>query len=475
MSVTGPNTVRVSWTASPAGGGPVTGYTVTSDPVVTPPAGCTLTTLLACNFTGLDATKSYTFLVTANGPSGNTPSVARSASISTSAPGTPGTPTVQVTAVDTVKVSWTAPVGGGPLTSYTVTSSPAVGPPTACVNVTALTCNFSGLTEGTQYTFLVTANGPAGPTPSAERSASISTGGPGTPAAPTVALGGSNAVIVRWTAPADGGPVVGYTVISDPELGAPAACTDVLTLSCTFDDLASGTPYRFRVVAKGPLGSTSVSALSAQITPGPPDAPERPTVTTTGAADAVRVSWVAPSAGAGIAGYTVQSNPGRFGCAAPAGPSATSCVVSGLNAATSYTFRVQAVGVTGSGNSAFSPASEAIVPQAPGRPTDVDVVAGDRQIAVSWTAPANAGQVAHYRATASPGGASCTTDDSTGTECVITGVTNLTSYTVTVVAAGSNGVGNSAPSAPSVRVRPDRRPAGSADRRPGRLRATAAR
>ncbi|MEV6596369.1 fibronectin type III domain-containing protein, partial [Actinoplanes sp. NPDC051346] len=463
VAVTAPNTVRVTWTASPTSGGAVTGYTVTSDPVVTPPAGCVLTASLSCDFTGLDAAKAYTFLVTAVGGAGRTPSVARSTPITPAAAGVPGTATVQFVSAGTVRVNWTAPVGGGPVDNYTVTATPDGGSPQpGCTNVTALTCDIAGLDATKTYTFLVTANGKAGNTPAAAQSAPLRPAAPGTPAAPAVQLGGPHAVRVTWEAPVGGGPVAQYSVVSDPAVPAPAECTNVTALACTFGNLDSGVQYTFRVVVTGPVGGAITGAASSPIIPGPPDAPGRPTVALTGVANQVRVSWEAPSEGAGIQGYTVQSTPGRLGCDVAATAAATSCVVSNLSPTQAYTFRVLAVGVTSSGNSGFSPQSVAITPGALAAPTDVDVVAANRQIAVSWTASANAGsKVAYYRATATPGGASCQTADGTTTDCAITGLTNLTAYTVQVVAIGVEGTGNSSPSAASARVRPTAGPPGA--------------
>ncbi|WP_164842374.1 fibronectin type III domain-containing protein [Actinoplanes solisilvae] len=463
VAVTAPNTVRVSWTASPSGGGSVTGYTVTSDPVVTPPSGCVLTAALTCDFIGLDAAKSYTFLVTAIGGSGRTPSVARSVSITPAAGGVPGTATVQVVAAGTVQVNWTAPIGGGPVDNYTVTATPVGGSPQpGCTNVAALTCDVTGLDDTQTYTFLVTANGKGGSTDAAAQSAPIRPASPAAPDAPTVQLGGPNTVRLTWTAPVGGGPAARYSVVSEPAVLAPVDCTDVTVLACTFENLDSGVPYTFRIVTTGPVGGPVTGAPSQEIIPGPPDTPGRPSVALTADTNQVRVSWETPSEGAGIQGYTVQSSPGRLGCDEPATEVSTSCVVSNLSPTQAYTFRVQAVGVPLSGNSGFSPQSVGITPGALAAPTDVDVNGANQQIAVSWTVPANAGnRIAYYRATATPDGASCRTVDGTTTECTITGVSNLTSYTVQVVAVGVDGTSNSAPSAPSARVRPTAGPPGS--------------
>ena len=76
----------------------------------------------------------------------------------------------------------------------------------------------------------------------------------------------------------------------------------------------------------------------------------------------------------------------------------------------------------------------------PTPPTGVSATAGNAQATVSWTAPVwNGGApVTGYTATASPGGATCST---AGLSCTITGLTNGSSYTVSVTATNSSGVG----------------------------------
>ena len=455
-----PGNVTVTWD-EPVGG-VVTLYTVTPTTGGVPGTPCTVTPPAAktCTFTGLDVTKTYTFTVRAeNALDGNT--TAPSGPVIANKPNPTGPPRVEITAADqtgaTVKVTWNAsPAGAGPIADYTVTAFATDAPSTPvtlgdCTHVNGLTCNFSGLSVTKSYTFVVTANGSAGATADSGPSEPVDMAAPGATAAPAVALGGANGVLVTWSKPNTGGPVLGFSATSSPAVQTPAACTHTQQMSCLFTGLISGTSYTFTVTAEGTAGRTAVSASSPAIVVGPPDVPSRPTVAPGATTDQVVVSWEPSSPGAGIAGYTVESVPGKIGCTPPAGPSATTCVVSGLTPATVYAFRVQAVGITGSGNSAFSRVSEPIVPRAPGRPYDVDVVGGNRQIAVSWTAPANADRVASYRAMASPGTATCTT---TGTECVITGLTNLASYTVSVVAVGVTDAGESPASLPSSRVRP---------------------
>ena len=95
---------------------------------------------------------------------------------------------------------------------------------------------------------------------------------------------------------------------------------------------------------------------------------------------------------------------------------------------------------------------ETLPPSAPGAPTAVTAVAGDRRLTASWTAPTITGgsTITRYTATASPGGAKCT---SGGTRtCTILGLTNGRAYTITVTA--TNQTGTSVASAPSAATTP---------------------
>jgi alpha-tubulin suppressor-like RCC1 family protein len=93
-------------------------------------------------------------------------------------------------------------------------------------------------------------------------------------------------------------------------------------------------------------------------------------------------------------------------------------------------------------------------PQAPAR---VTAVPGDKAATVSWTAPASldGGTLTGYTATASPGGAACMT---TATTCTITGLSNGTRYSVTVIARST--VGNSGASSAAVVTPQTGQPAG---------------
>ncbi len=90
----------------------------------------------------------------------------------------------------------------------------------------------------------------------------------------------------------------------------------------------------------------------------------------------------------------------------------------------------------------------------PGAPTGTVATAGDTTAAITWTAPADTGgaQITSYTATATPGGAFCTTTGAT--TCTISGLRNTVAHTFRVAATTIAGTG--AASAASVAVTPHR-------------------
>jgi hypothetical protein len=178
----------------------------------------------------------------------------------------PSAPTAVVaTAGNTLAlVSWHAPASNGhPITGYTVTSAPGAK---TCTTGGALSCTVSGLTNGTSYTFSVTAANVVGTGPASAASPPVI---PATvPGAPTgvVATPAEGSALVSWSAPASNGgrAITGYTATSSP-LGN--TCTTAGVLSCTVLGLTNGTPYTFTVKATNPIGTGPASAASSSVTP----------------------------------------------------------------------------------------------------------------------------------------------------------------------------------------------------------------
>src|SRR5690606_19750396 len=101
-------------------------------------------------------------------------------------------------------------------------------------------------------------------------------------------------------------------------------------------------------------------------------------------------------------GYRVTSTPGDIVKATETDAKAGG--VGGLTNGTSYTFTVEALNAAGA--SAASAASEAVTPKTvPDAPTGVTAVAGNGEVTITFTEPADNGgsAITGYRVTSTPG------------------------------------------------------------------------
>jgi len=381
----------------------------------------------------------------------------------------PGAPTNVVATGGTngvITVSWTAPTsnGGSPITSYTIvprydyTSGDSIivfssSPP--------FSNDYTVPVKDESYTFTITATNAVGMGAASAPSAAIFVPNvPGSPTGVTVApgyesSGYNDSVVLTWTAPTSNGgdSITSYTATASP---SGATCisdsgTPSITPGCTVTGLTNGKMYTFTVTATNKLGTSTASAASSSvlIKQTIPSAP----LGVFGSSEnhAVLVTWsTGPDIGPyPITYFTATSNPGGDTCIGV--PYSVSCVVVGLTNGTSYTFTV-----TETNSIETSPASApstAVVPYTvPAAPTSVTAIGGTSgQITVSWVAPdSNGGSVirGYNVSTVGDSGTSCTTTGALS--CVVTGLTNTSAYTFTVVAL--NAAGSGAASAASAAV-----------------------
>jgi RHS repeat-associated protein len=361
----------------------------------------------------------------------------------------PGAPTIGTATSGNAQatVTFTPPSsnGGATITSYTVTSNP--GAKTKSGSGSPITV--TGLTNGTAYTFTVTATNSVGTGPASRASNGVK---PATvPGAPTIgtATRGNASAVVAFTVPSSNGgsPITSYAATSTPGGKTGTGTSSPISVA----GLTNGTAYTFQVTATNAVGTGAASAASNSVTPA--TVPGAPTIgTATGGNTQTSVAFTSPSSngGAPITSYAVTSIPGSktgIGTASP-------IVVTGLTNGTAYTFKVTAT--NSAGTSSASAASNSVTPATvPGAPTIGTATAGNGRASVGFSAPTSNGgsAITNYTATASPSGL---TASGTTSPISVTGLTNATAYTFTVTA--TNSVGTGAASAASNSVTPDAAP-----------------
>ena len=146
---------------------------------------------------------------------------------------------------------------------------------------------------------------------------------------------------------------------------------------------------------------------------------------------------VNPGTGSGgdVVSYTITASPGGASCTVYA--PATTCTISPLTNNTAYTFTTTATNATGT--TSASPTSSSVKPLGkPDAPSSVVATASNGAANVSFAAPANVTDSAptKYTITSSPAGGSCVLNSPLPNPlaCNVTGLTNGTAYTFTVIA-----------------------------------------
>jgi hypothetical protein len=281
-AVAGNGSATVSWTAPSNGGSTITSYTIT--PYTTGEGSTALTPVTitgappatTATVPGLTNGTAYQFSVSATNAIGTGPASAQTAQVTPAGPPLAPTGVTATAGPASANVSWTAPdPQGGPITSYTVTpyvGSTAQVPQTISGSPPGTTALMAGLTDGTSYTFVVTATNALGTSVSSAPSAAVTPADvPAPPAAVTAVTSGSGSLSVSWIPQSNSGSAItSYTVT--PYVGTTAGTPVTVSGSppattTTLSGLTNNTTYTFTVTAVNAVGASAPSAASNPATP----------------------------------------------------------------------------------------------------------------------------------------------------------------------------------------------------------------
>ncbi len=358
----------------------------------------------------------------------------------------PGAPTGLTARPESTQVvlSWQAPAndGGASITDYVVQYKSGSTWTTLIDSVsTDKMVTVPGLTNGTAYSFRVAAKNSEG---TGAYTASVAATPATKPGAPTnlAAAGTGTTRTLTWSAPGSNGgsAITDYTV--DYKLSSSASWTNFVdgvraSTGATVTGLTDGQSYDFRVATVNGIGEsafTSTVNLSA-----------------TAGNEQVTLSWTQPAFTSGqvFDHYQVEYRPSTDATASwsvfDAAVGTTSRTVAGLSNGTSYDFRVATV--TTASTSSYTSVASATPGTVPSAPADVAAAPGNRQVALTWSAPGNGGSaitdyVVQFKASSDSVWTTVSEPVTATTGTVVTGLPNGTSFDFRVAAKNSVGTGN---------------------------------
>jgi hypothetical protein len=419
-SAAGRTSASVTWTP-PSGGGPVTSYRITPYIGTTAQTPTTIPAPATSGLvTGLTTGTTYTFKVEAVNANGPGPKSAASNSVTPLGPLAPTPPSNVVArpATASARVTWTPGTSDSeaPITSQTVT--PYIGATAQTpvqVDGSATSATVTGLSNGTPYTFKVTATNSVGDSPASSASAAV------TPeatifdfATPTTVDSGDGAGIevgVKFTADFNGS-VTGIrfykaSTNTGTHTGSLWTAAGVRLAQATFTNETASGWQTVTFATPVPITPNTTYVASYYAPQGHYSA------TSLGLSSSVDNGQLHA-----VANATSPNGVYQYG--------ATSAFPSRAFSATNYGVDVL-----------FDPAP------APGRPTGVSATAGQAAATVSWTPPTDGGPVTSYRITPYIGSTAQTptTVPAPASSAQIGGLTGGTTYTFKVEASNPNGTG----------------------------------
>jgi chitodextrinase len=302
------SSVSLSWTASNSSAG-VAGYNVFRNGTK---VGTSTTT--SYTDTGLSASTSYSYAVSAYDSSGDTSAQSTAIAVTTLAvqpPTVPSNLTAGVITYSSVTLNWTASTSSAGVAGYNIIRN---GTKVGASTSTSYTD--TGLSPSTSYSYTVSAYDASGNTSNPSGAVTVMTLAVSAPTVPSGLSAGSitaSCIVLSWTASSSPVGVAGYNVFRNGTMVGTSA-----TASYTDTGLSASTSYSYTVSAYDAYGDTSAfsSALSVTTSVQSTTAPTAPTNFTASTTDFtasttycnVTMSWEASTGSAGIDHYAILRN-----------------------------------------------------------------------------------------------------------------------------------------------------------------------
>jgi fibronectin type 3 domain-containing protein len=406
--------------------------------------------------TSVTAGTTYYYRVSAVNAIGEGP---QSNEASTTIPTEPSAPlNFQASAGDgQVNLTWSAPAsnGGLSITNYKVYRGTSSGGETYLKNVTGASYNDTGLTNGKTYYYEVSAvNGVGEGALSLEVNATPKSGNTiPSPPQNLQASAGNGQVNLTWSASAsDGGSAItNYKIYRGTVSDGESLLTTVGNVSlCTDTGLTNGQTYYYKVSAVNEIGE---SALSGEVSATPSPVPLKPSApqhlqAASGNAQ-ITLLWQAPSSNgsSAITEYRIYrgNSSGSEKYLTSVDGNNLTYTDTGLTNGQTYFYRVSAMNAAGEGPESDEASATPTSGNTPSPIQNLQISAGNAQVTLTWSAPANNGGSAItgykiYRGT--PSGAISYMTTITGTSYTDTGLTNGQTYYYHVSAVNGNGEGS---------------------------------